>query len=277
MISNCSLPNPFKPLILGIVALLVSHHGALAQTATPATRTEAIEDAQAEKVKELTPQEPQKGERLTARVEAALTRGGPHWYPFFESSYPGGGFPVGAGYSWFVSAYNTVDVRGSITPSGYKRMEAEFLAPTIFNRRGTLDVIGGWREATQVPFYGLGASQAENRVSYGFKQPHASALLTLRPTRRLLVLNGGIEYIQWNMQPGQGSFPSIEEVFPRESLVGVDAPWRLLRDHVSRLRRPGRSVRFPRGPVRSRSTHSDPARSMGLVVPWSSDHVPGRR
>jgi hypothetical protein len=83
-------------------------------------------------------------------------------------------------------------------------------------------VIGGWREATQVPFYGLGASEAENRVSYGFTQPHASALLTLRPTRRFLVVNGGLEYVQWDLQPGRDS-PPIESIFPPGTLTGVDA------------------------------------------------------
>ena len=191
------------------------------QDPDPSTRTGALEQAQAEKVKSLTPQEPEKFERLTARAEAMLTRGGNHWYPFFENSYSGGGFPFGAGYSWFVGPYRTLDVRGSITPSGYTRAEAEFLNPRIFNRRGTLSVIGGWGEATEVPFYGLGDSQPESRVSYGFKRPHVSGLLTLKPTRRLLVVSGGIEYTQWKLQPGQGGFPSVDDIFTPDALAGL--------------------------------------------------------
>jgi hypothetical protein len=60
-------------------------------------------------------------------------------------------------------------------------------------------------------------------VSYGFEQPHVSGLLTLRPTRRLLVVNGGIEYSQWKLQPGKGDFPSVDEIVSRDALVGVDA------------------------------------------------------
>src|SRR5262245_18339385 len=209
--------------LFAIVTFIIARHDVLAQSADPATRIEAFEQAQAEKVKSLTPQEPEKFERLTARAEAILTRGGNHWYPFFENSYSGGGFPFGAGYSWFLNAYNTLDVRGSITPSGYKCAEAEFLNPRIFHRRGTLSVIGGWREATEVPFSGLGASEPESRVSYGFKQPHVSGLLTLKPTRPLLVVSGGIEYIQWKLQPGRGGFPSVDDIFTPDVLPGLDA------------------------------------------------------
>jgi hypothetical protein len=218
--------------LLAIAALVVASHDALAQTADASTRTGTLELAQAEKVKSLTPQEPEKFERLTAQAEAMLTRGGNHWYPFFENSYSGGGFPFGAGYSWFLNGYSTMDVRGSITPSGYKRVEAEFLNPRIFNRRGSLTVIGGWREATEVPFYGLGDSQPENRVSYGFKQPHVSGLLRLKPTRRFLVVSGGIEYTQWKLQPGQGGFPSVGALFTSEDLAGINAKVNYLHTQV---------------------------------------------
>lgn len=215
--------HPVAVYVLAIAALVLASTDAPAQTTDPSTRTGALEQEQAAKVSSLTPQEPEKFERLVGRAEAMLTRGGNHWYPFFENSYSGGGFPFGAGYSWFVGPYNTLDVRGSITPSGYTRAEVEFLNPRIFNRRGKLKMIGGWREATEVPFYGLGASQPENRVSYGFKQPHASALLTLKPTRRYLVVSGGVEYTKWDLQPGEGSFPSIGNTFAPEDLAGIDA------------------------------------------------------
>jgi hypothetical protein len=218
--------------LLAIAALVLAPHDARAQAAEPSTRTGVLEHAQAEKAKTLTPQQPEKFERLTARAEAMLTRGGNHWYPFFENSYSGGGFPFGAGYSWFIGPYKTLDVRGSITPSGYKRVEAEFLNPRIFKRRGTLSVIGGWREATEVPFYGLGDSQPENRVSYGFKQPHASGLLTVKPTRRLFFVSGGIEYTQWKLQRGKGAFPSVGSLFTSEDLAGIDAKVNYLHTQV---------------------------------------------
>ena len=51
--------------LLAIAALVFASHDALAQAPDPSTRTGALEQAQAEKVKALTPQEPKKFERLT--------------------------------------------------------------------------------------------------------------------------------------------------------------------------------------------------------------------
>ena len=47
------------------------------------------------------------------------------------------------------SAVTTRSICAAASPLGYKRIEAEFMAPRLFNRRGSLSVIGGWREATQ--------------------------------------------------------------------------------------------------------------------------------
>ncbi len=122
------------------------------------SREAEIAQAKAEKAKALHPYVPSKAEGYIDRAEDLLLSGGLRWHPFFESAYAGGGFTLGAGYRRFVSAYNTIDLRGSITFSGYKRVEAEFLAPRLFNRRGLVSVIGGWREATQVGFYGIGTA-----------------------------------------------------------------------------------------------------------------------
>ena len=80
---------------------------------------------------------------------------------------------------------------------------------------------GGWREATEVPFYGLGDTRADNRVSYGFKQPYVSGLLTLKPTRKLLVVSGGIEYTQWKLQPG-------EDPSRRSTIFSTPGDWQAL-------------------------------------------------
>ena len=69
-------------------------------------------------------------------------------HPYFQSAYSSGGFTLGAGYRRSVSPYNSVDVRGSYTLKGYKRVEAEFVAPRFLKRGVLLSVLGGWREAT---------------------------------------------------------------------------------------------------------------------------------
>ena len=207
-----------------LVALTGSAGVALAQQPEPTTRQAAIEQAQAQKLEVLHPYIPSRGERLAARVDEILTNQGRHLHPFLESAYSGGSFALGAGYIQHVSSYNFVDVRGSYSLSNYKRLEAEFVAPRLFHRRGELSLLGGWRDATQVGFYGLGIDTSkEDRASYRFKRPYASALLTLWPARRYLVLRPGVEWTQWSQEPGLGRFPSVETVYTPATLPGLGA------------------------------------------------------
>jgi len=201
-----------------------SSSGALAQSVEPASRQAAIGQAQAEKVPTLHPIVPGKAERLVNRLEEKLFSEAPAWHPFFETAYAGGGFPFGIGYMYHVSPYNSLDVRGSYTIAGYKRAEAEFVAPRLFQRRGQLTVLGGWREATQAPFYGFGtANSKDDRTSFDFKQPYTQAALTLWPTRRFMVLKGGVGWTRWKLAPGEGTFPSVEEVYTPATLPGLAA------------------------------------------------------
>jgi len=188
------------------------------------SRAATIEQQQTDKAAALAPAKPGKVEEYVARWSDAFLGGQMHWHPFFHNAYSGGGFTLGAGYAQFVSPYNTLDVRGSITFSGYKRIEAEFIAPQLFGRRGVLSAIGGWREATQVGFYGFGmTSSLDARANYSFTQPYASATLQVRPTRKLLFLRGGLEFTQWKQAEGSGSEPSIETKYTPETLPGLGA------------------------------------------------------
>jgi hypothetical protein len=214
--------------LLTLVALVAGPAPALAQESQPATpeaatREAAIEQAQAEKDAQLEPYVLSKGERIANKAEDIILHGLP-WYPFFENAYQGGGFTFGVGHRRYVSPYNQIDVRGSYTLSGYKRAEAEFVAPHLFNRRGALSLVGGWREATEVGFYGIGPdSLEENRTSYDFRQPYAQATLTLHPTRGHWLLQGGTEWTEWQQRAGHGSFPSVDTRFTPQTLPGLNA------------------------------------------------------
>ncbi len=197
---------------------------AAAQDSGTLTRTALIEQAQAEKAAKLQPYTPGAAEKWLDYAENYLLSGRLTWHPFFQSAYSGGGFTLGAGYLKHVGAYNTLDLRGSITPSGYKRTEAQFLAPALFGRQATLSLLGGWREATQVGFFGLGNDSAvESRTSYAFRQPYGSVTLDARPGQNIVVLGGGLEISQWEQRPGGGNHPSVETVYTPETLPGVGA------------------------------------------------------
>jgi hypothetical protein len=188
------------------------------------SREAAIEQEQAAKVAVLKPYNPAPGERWAQKAQDVLVNGGLKWHPFFENAYAGGGFTLGAGFMQPVSAFNRVDTRGSWTFLGYKRAEVEFTAPRLFHRRGSLSVLGGWREATQVGFYGLGPDTSkDDATNYAFQQPYASGLLEFWPTRRLLMLAGGLEFSRWLQRPGEGIDPSVETVYTPATLPGLGA------------------------------------------------------
>jgi hypothetical protein len=194
------------------------------QGADGSSRQAAIEREQVAKLAASHPYVPNKGEQIFGRIDNVVEGGMLRWHPFFQSAYPGGGFTLGAGHASYVGAYNFVDVRGSYTISGYKRAEVEFVAPRLFNRRAQLSVVGGWREATQVGFYGLGTdTSVDDRTNYLFQQPYGNALFTLVPTRRALMLRGGVEFTQWSQEPGQGASPSVETRYSPTDLPGLGA------------------------------------------------------
>jgi hypothetical protein len=188
------------------------------------TREAAIEQAQAEKVKTLHPYVTNKGERVFQRLDTLLEGGAVRWHPFFDSAYSGGGFTLGVGHTTYVGGYNSIDVRGSYSIAGYKRAEVEFVAPRMFNRRAQLNLLGGWREATQVGFYGLGPDTSkDDRTNYLFNRPYASGLFTIFPARRVLMLRGGAEWTRWSQESGEGTFPSVETRYTPATLPGLGA------------------------------------------------------
>ena len=207
---------------LALMALCVAPAAHVAaQDQQPTTRAGQIEQQQKAKVDR--PYQPNAAEKWLDWAEGTLTTGsGPH--PFFESAYAGGGFTLGAGYLKYVSPYNTIDVRGSISRRGYKRIEAEFITPQLMGGRGRLSVLGGWRDATQVGFYGIGsATSKDDRVNYSLERPYASTLLTVTPRRTPMFVAVGIEVSQWNTGSAGGSYPSIETVYTPDTLPGLGA------------------------------------------------------
>jgi Omp85 superfamily domain len=211
-------------LCTSVAMVLGATTTALAQTPEPETRQSILESAAAEKATNLQPYDVTIAEKVITRIEAGFTGGTIHWHPFLQNAYRGGGFAAGVGYLFHTSAYSTLDVRGSYSMYSYKLAEAEFISPRLFDRRGELTILGGWRDATQVPFHGVGMSTSSaDLTNFGFEQPFGSALLTIRPTRRLLIVRGGVEASRWDLKAGQGTSPSADAVYTPESLPGLGA------------------------------------------------------
>jgi hypothetical protein len=209
---------------VGLAIVFVGSCSAVGAQAPEPSRRGLIEQAQSDKVKTLHPYPVTTGERIMNKVEDITVNGGLHWHPFLENAYRGGGFALGAGYMHHVSPYNLLDVRGSYSIRNYKRAEVEFMAPRMFQRRGSLSLLAGYREATQVGFYGIGTdSIKDDRANYAFDRWYGSATLTVRPTRRFLTLRGGLELTEWNQKPGEGSAPSVDTIYDPATLPGLDS------------------------------------------------------
>ena len=211
---------------LGIAALALLGATAsrvAAQEPTADTREGLVVAQQQEKAGQLRPYEPNRGEEWVDRLERALSGSAQHWHPYFHNAYAGGGFTLGAGYLAHVGSYDTIDFRGSYTLSGYALLESEFVAPRLFDRRARLALLGGWRKATQVGFYGYGTSGTSDsdRTNYSFERPYGEAVLTLRPTRGIFLLEGGANYSKWDQGSGEGNKPSVEEVYTPAQLPGL--------------------------------------------------------
>jgi hypothetical protein len=73
-----------------------------------------------------------------------------------------------------------------------------------------------------VAFHGFGInSTSGGRANYGFEQPFGSALLTIRPARRLFLVRGGVEATRWALKAGEGSARSLDAVYAPELLPGL--------------------------------------------------------
>ncbi|MGE0812264.1 MAG: BamA/TamA family outer membrane protein [Vicinamibacterales bacterium] len=211
---------------LSLLSLLIAGVAApAAAQPQPSTREAEIAAAQSEKAQALEPYEPSRGEALVIKAEEFLNNTFRYWHPYLTPAYQGGGFAPGAGYTFYTSPFTTLDLRGSYSVRSYKKAEAEFSAPRLLSRRASLSIAAGWREATQVAFFGLGRDSREgDRTNFGFEQPYVSASFSVRPARKVLTLEGGAEWTQWKTRAASGGrAPSIETRYAADDLPGLGA------------------------------------------------------
>src|SRR5262249_58583400 len=103
--------------------------GVAAQEQEPQTRQAEIEQAQADRVKDLHPYVPGKMEALLGRAEDILVNGVPSWHPDFTSAYYGGGDSRSLGYARPAGAFKTIHVRGRHTSFRPKPNQARVNGP----------------------------------------------------------------------------------------------------------------------------------------------------
>jgi hypothetical protein len=209
----------------GVVTGLIVHACAVTGAAAQAqSRADEIAAKQAEKATRLQPYEPSRIEQVFSRVERRFTEP-PPWAVSFESVYAGGGMTAGVRYSrpyadragWFATALYSIHQ--------YKLLELGTTSPGHLGGRLDLSARGGWRDATQVGFYGLGmATSDDDRANYRFQEPYAEGVATYRPTP-WVPITGRLSYERYHLESGKGGAPSIETVHTPSTAPGLgDSP-----------------------------------------------------
>jgi hypothetical protein len=204
-------------------AWLVVHALVSTTTAAQETRADAIADAQAEKARQLAPYQPSKAERIFADVKRRLLETPDGAYPWFDSVYSGGGFTLGGGYRQFYGDQTFWTVRGLYSAKNYKLIEVATDSLGLARGRINLYAVGGWRDATQVAYYGLGSDTTiEAQSNFRMQQGYGGVLARTRGPGPVVV-DAGFRYEDYTLTSGQGSSPSIEDVYNADTAPGLGA------------------------------------------------------
>jgi hypothetical protein len=186
------------------------------------TRAAEIATRQIEKARALTQYRPSGAERFLSRLEESFASPPNGFYPAFGSVYPGGGFTPGVGYRHFYGREAVWDIVGLYSVKNYKAIEIGTRVP--WNGVGNLNwgVRTGWRDATQVGFFGIGMEQPSPRANFRLTQTYGALSAEIRPTRWTRLL-GEVAYERYDTDEGAGRQPSIEVVYTTETAPGLFA------------------------------------------------------
>ncbi len=186
------------------------------------SRTDVISREQAEKAKTAAPHTPGRGEALLIFTQKLMSGTYEGVYPASGSVYSGGGFTLGAGYRRFVSDRNTINLLGLYSLRAYKLIDFTFTSPRSPTGQIEYSLNTGWRDATEVAYYGLGIDSAKSRSNFRLKETYVGGDLSVRPVW-WTVLRGAATYEDYNMEDGRGTAPSIFDVHTEATAPGLEA------------------------------------------------------
>lgn len=211
------MPTPPMQWLGPLVVLVLVAAG---PAAGQETRAATIAEAQARKAAALRPEQPGRIERVIVALRKAAVESpsGPH--PIVDSIYRGGGATAGVGYRQFVADRTVVDAHAMYSLKHYKMLAAVVTSPGHAGERLQLQARGGWLDAPEVGYYGLGAVNARgDRASFRLQQAWADASAELRPVP-LVRLGAGAGIEAFTLGAGRGRWPSIETRYAPEDVPG---------------------------------------------------------
>jgi hypothetical protein len=218
-----------------VSALFVLPASVFAQStlAEPTSRFESFSLLQSEKAKVTRPPSPDKAEALVRKIEALLIFKPSGFFPYLDSVYQGGGLTMGAGYRKFYGDNTFWEIKGLYSALNYKLIEAGTVSKDHLNRRLTFGTRFGWRDATQVQYFGVGQnSKQEDAARFRFQQTYVEGSAEYRPLR-WLPIKSSLAFENWNTLQGQGADPSIETKYTPATAPGLGADPSYVHTNVS--------------------------------------------
>jgi len=217
-----SICTALGAVILSLVPLRVAYSQ---EEANPAGETRAGTFAvqQAQKSKVVKAPQPDKAEALVRRFERIFIEDPSGFYPYFASVYRGGGLTLGAGYRKFYGDNTSWHIQGLYSFKNYKLIEAGTESRDHLKRKLSFGAKAGWRDATQVNYFGTGIqSSPDNASSFRFQETYADGHFVLKPIS-WIPIKGSVRYELWHTREGEGDDPSIETVYTPQTAPGLGA------------------------------------------------------
>lgn len=203
----------------GLVAVVVTVLSA-SPIGAQETREAQIAAEQARKAAEIKPYEPSGAERWAVTLQREFLMDPNGFYPLFASVYSGGGLTLGAGYRRFYGDRTHWDVKGLYSIKAYKFIELSTDSWGHAADRLDLHARVGWRDATQVAFYGLGIESPNERTDFRLKQAYIGGDVRARPGG-YTVFTAGMTYEDYTLEEPTGTNPWVEDVFTPETAPGI--------------------------------------------------------
>ena len=174
-----------------------------------------------------------KAEELVRKMEAVFLVDPSGFFPYFDSVYQGGGLTGGAGYRKFYGDNTFWEVKGLYSVLNYKLIEAGTVSKDHLNGRLLFGTRFGWRDATQVGYFGIGQnSKEEDMARFRFQETYVEGRAEYRPLR-WLPIKSSLAFENWNTLQGQGSDPSIETLYTPATAPGLGSEPSYVHTNVS--------------------------------------------
>ena len=188
------------------------------------TRTALIAAQQAAKAESSAPSQQSRAELVTDWIQQRLLTERPHGFiPYFDSVYGGGGLTLGAGYRQAFADHSLWVVRGLYSAKQYKLIEFDVVSSVHPRERVTVGATVGWRDATQVGFYGLGMdTRQSDRADFRFQQAYAQVTGMWRPSHWFRAsATGGFE--DYSLKEPTSNRQSVSDTYTPETAPGLGA------------------------------------------------------